>query len=92
MDKLKRGYRMEKMNATRLVVICFTTVLFACCVRKGDAQDDASNPMTWSLSMARSSTVRETRGCLANRTLTHVRLSYAALPWTLRPGPKTSAA
>jgi hypothetical protein len=34
---------MEKMNATRLVIICFTTVLFACCVRKGDAQDDASN-------------------------------------------------
>jgi hypothetical protein len=32
---------MKKMNATRTVVMCFTTVLFACCVVKGDAQDNA---------------------------------------------------
>ena len=32
---------MKKMNATRLLVICCATVLFACCVGKGDAQDDA---------------------------------------------------
>src|ERR1700687_2670926 len=33
---------MTKMNATRLVVICVTTILFACCVGKGDARDNAT--------------------------------------------------